>query len=156
MILKKPRPMADITHTCADIAGLRLLVWETFGIKGGGGNLWLPIVCTARGSLFAEVIAQNPDGQYFQPFDFSDRQRQPLYRFGFQLLEQLQAPPAVYLLQFSLPDPPEFLFDRLIPFPDRPASASIGVQEPDLFECHWRCITHQPIRDLIIRTFPKS
>ena len=143
--------MADIAHTCADIDGLRQLVHRTFHLDWGPGNCWLPIVNTARGALFAEVIGQNAQGAYFQPLDLTDRQRQPLYRLGFQLLDYLQAPPAVYLLQFQLSETGAILFDRLIPFPDKPAMASIGVQEPDLFECHWRCITHQPVRDVIIR-----
>jgi hypothetical protein len=44
----------------------------------------------------------------------------------------------------------EIEFDRVLPFPDERAIASIGVQTPDLFACHWRCITHQPINDLSI------
>ncbi|WP_019499623.1 hypothetical protein [Pseudanabaena sp. PCC 6802] len=47
--------------------------------------------------------------------------------------------------------PPPILFDRLIPFPDEPAIASIGVQEPNLFACHWLCLTQQPILDLKIK-----
>jgi hypothetical protein len=26
----------------------------------------------------------------------------------------------------------------------------LGVQEPDLFTCHWYCLTGKPIRDLLI------
>ncbi len=142
--------MPEIVRLCADLEGLRTLVAERFAIGSGAGDLWLPIVCTARGSLFAEVIGQTTAGNYYQPVHLSDRQRQPLYRFAFQLLDVLQADPAVYLLQFAWGEDYQVLFDRLIPFPDKPAIASVGVQSPDLFDCHWLCITGQPIYDLVI------
>jgi len=100
------------------------------------------------------VIGQDSNGSYYQPVHLSDRHRQPLYRLGFQLLDVLSAPPAVYLLQFAWAEEYKVCFDRLIPFPDKPAIASVGVQTPDLFECHWLCITGQPIHDLVI--YPPS
>jgi hypothetical protein len=148
--------MPEIVRLCANMEGLRTLVADKFGIGAGVGNLWLPVVCTARGSLFAEVIGQYADGSYYQPVHLSDRQRQPLYRFAFELLDTLQAPPSVYLLQFAWGSDHQVIFDRLIPFPDKPAIASVGVQTPDLFECHWLCLTEQPIYDLVIYPLPNS
>lgn len=49
---------------------------------------------------------------------------------------------------------PAICFDRLWPFPIAPAIASVGVQQPDLFACHWRCVTGQPIREITI--YPSS
>jgi hypothetical protein len=129
---------------------LRQLVTELWGIPAGAGNYWLPIIATLRGSVFAEVIGQNEETDaYIQPIHLNDRQRQPLYRLGFQLLNHLQAPPSVYLLQFGWSDSQSLLFDRLIPFPDTPAIASVGVQSPDLFACHWLCLTEQPLPEII-------
>jgi hypothetical protein len=67
---------------------------------------------------------------------------------------QESLPNAKPLRRHTNPSPihhPLILFDRLIPFPDEPAIASIGVQEPNLFTCHWLCLTHQPILDLKIK-----
>jgi len=111
--------------------------------------LWLPVVLTAKGPLYAEVIGLADDGSYQQPVDLSDVWRQPLYHLAYQLLQVLSAPPTTYLLQFGLPEQ-DLVFDRLWPFPTTPAIASIGVQEPDLFTCHWLCLTGQPISDLTI------
>jgi hypothetical protein len=165
--------MLDIVAACADVEGLRSWVHDLDRpdlVTTEAGDLWLPVVWTARGPLYAEVIAQHDDGKYFQPFHLSDRDRQPLYRLAQNLLSYLDAPPSVYLLKFTLvndtdtseptadPDQPDkkqtghkIGFDRLIPFPDEPAIASIGVQEPNLFVCHWLCLTNQPIYDLVIK-----
>jgi hypothetical protein len=137
----------NISQACRDISALRHLAASIAGVKvGDGGEMWLPIVWTARGPIYGEAIAI-VDGHYRQPFHLQDSQRQPLYRFAYQLLSHLTAPPATYLLQFGLVDT-EIFFDRLFPYPAEPALASIDVQTPDLFTCHWRCITQQPILDL--------
>ncbi len=146
----------DIIATCSDLTALRNWVNQEFGFGSTNqGNFWLPIVCTARGVIYAEVItklASNPD-KYHQPYHLKDHLRQPLYRLGFRLLDYLNAGPAVYLLQFDFDDSNNsVLFDRLIPFPDKPAIASVGVQEPDLYECHLLCTTNQPIYDLVIKS----
>jgi len=142
----------NLMTICDELESIRNLVNQEFGVRSTEqSNFWLPIVCTARGAIFAEVITQLVTEKYHQPYHLKDRLRQPLYRLGFQLLDRLQASPAVYLLQFDFNDT-ELLFDRLIPFPDRPAIASVGVQEPDLFECHLLCTTNQPIYDLIIKS----
>lgn len=136
---------------CAEVQSLRDLVadWQ-YGINAG--NYWLPLVVTAKGVLFGEVIAQISRGAmpaYHQPFHLVDAQRQSLYELGQRLLRSLSAPPGVYLLQFGLLEH-RIEFDRLIPFPDLPAIASVNVQTPNLFQCHWACLTNQPIRDLWI------
>jgi hypothetical protein len=134
-----------IGQTCQDIDRLRDLATATTGVKGGDqGNLWLPIIWTARGPIYGEAIGVIAGDNYHQPIHLDDLDRQPLYQFGYQLLTQLTAPPATYLVQFSKAET-GIIFDRLFPFPAIPALASIGVQQPDLFDCHWRCITHQSI-----------
>lgn len=141
-----------VHQACDDISGLREWAAENLQVAIGDFDLWLPVVLTVKGSLYGEVIgrdASSPQG-YLQPIDLSDRQRQPLYRLGFDLLLHLQAPPAVYLIQFGLLASEAIGFDRILPFPAAPAVASLGVQEPDLFVCHWYCLTGKPIRDLLI------
>lgn len=124
----------------------------------GVGNFWLPIVLTAKGALYAEVIGvkvntaltmQSPEPSYEQPIHLSDVQRQPLYALGQRLMRSLNAPPAVYLMQFGWQDD-AICFDRLLPFPAAPAIASLNAQAPDLFACHWSCLTGKPITDLAI------
>jgi hypothetical protein len=125
----------------------------------GDGQLWLPIVHTAKGSLYAEAIGQiersltqgaaTEEQAYCQPVHLSDEWRQSAYELGFRLLRTLNAPPAVYLMQFGITEQTLY-FDRLLPFPDLPAIASLGVQTPDLFLCHWHCLIGKPIYDLTI------
>lgn len=147
----------EIYQTCQDRTRLRQQVAQ-WGYTIGNGHLWLPIVHTAKGPLYAEVIGQtnsvSPQGSatktsYCQPIHLSDEWRQPLYELGFRLLKTLNAPPAVYLMQFRITDQTLY-FDRLLPFPDLPAIASLGSQTPNLFLCHWRCLIGKPIYDLTI------
>lgn len=147
----------DIITTCSDLTALRSWVEREFSFGSTDrGNFWLPLVCTARGIIYGEVITkvsnQSDDSdKYHQPYHLKDRLRQPLYRLGFRLLDYVKADPAVYLLQFDFDQSNNaVLFDRLIPFPDKPAIASVGVQEPDLYECHLLCTTNQPVYDLVI------
>jgi hypothetical protein len=134
----------SIGQTCQDIDRLRDLAAMTTGVKAGNdGNLWLPVIWTAQEPIYGEVIGGS-DGNYQQPIHPDDIDRQSLHLFGYQLLTQLTAPPATYLVQFSKAET-GIIFDRLFPFPAIPALASIGVQQPDLFDCHWRCITGQSI-----------
>jgi hypothetical protein len=138
----------DIFRSCVDIEALRHLAATRTGTKvGDRGNLWLPVVWTARGPMYGEVIGEVDADRYRQPIHFNDVDRQPLYQFGYQLLSQLNTPPATYLVQFSHQER-EVIFDRLWPFPALPALASIDIQSPDLFACHWRCITRQPMIDI--------
>ncbi|NJO72990.1 MAG: hypothetical protein HC833_04000 [Leptolyngbyaceae cyanobacterium RM1_406_9] len=147
-------PGQETYCACQDISEMRRRV-EQLGYLTGTGQLWLPIVLTARGALYGEVIgaevvsAEAVSPTFFQPLHLSDRWRQALYWLGQRLLRSLSAPPATYLLQFGF-EGEAIYFDRLLPFPAAPAIASLGVQSPDLFACHWLCISNQPILDLKI------
>jgi hypothetical protein len=115
------------------------------------GDHWLPIIYTAKGPMYGEVIGEGVmPNSYHQPIDLRDEQRQSLYRLGYQLLDSIAATPGVYLLQFSFSPERRLIFDRLWPFPAAPAIASLHCQQPDLFTCHWRCLTGQNISDVII------
>ena len=142
-------PGKTVYQACGDVRGLRKLV-ETWGYNTGTGEAWLPIVLTAKGPLYAEVIGRTSELSYFQPLHLSDLWRQQLYQLGYRLLRQLDAFPAVYLMQFGCGNL-DLYFDRLLPFPAMPALASIGVQVPDLFTCYWYCLTGRAILDLTIR-----
>jgi hypothetical protein len=146
----------NIFPACRNLKSLHQKV-QQFGYQASGTqeieSLYLPIVLTAKGPLYGEVIGQEETTQYQQPIDLPDQQRQPLYHLAYQLLKALAAPPSVYLLKFGY-EAEEIIFSRLLPFPDVPALASIGVQEPNLFTCYWHCLTNQPILDLTI--LPKS
>lgn len=152
-------PEQSLYQTCRDVEGLRLRVIRQLGervsadrsVCSGSGRFWLPIVLTAKGPLYGEVIQSDirDAAPYIQPLHLPDRYRQSLYQLGQRLLDLVSASPAVYLLQFDFQDE-AIVFDRLFPFPAAPAIASLGIQTPDLFDCHWRCLTHQPIRDLRI------
>ncbi|MGK7914267.1 MAG: hypothetical protein AB4038_01775 [Prochloraceae cyanobacterium] len=148
-------PARRIYKACQDIKGRRRWVEKKLGYKSCVndfqlGDLWLPIILTAHGPLYGEVIGEGEiPNSYQQPADFPDSQRQSLYNLAHNLLENLKALPAVYLLQFSW-RAQEIVFDRLWPFPAAPALASIRVQQPDLYTCHWHCLTGQQISDLTI------
>ena len=147
-------PARNIFQACSQVTTLRQRVQKLgYETVGGGqrlGDLYLPVVLTAKGPLYGEVISEGEaTSAYQQPVDLPDNQRQPLYHLAYQLLQSLSAPPTVYLLQFGYKEQ-NLVFDRLWPFPGVPAIASIGVQEPDLFTCHWHCLTGQPIFDLTI------
>jgi len=147
-------PARNIFQACSHVTSLRQQVQQLgYETVGGGqrlGDLYLPVVLTAKGPLYGEVISEGEaTSVYQQPVDLPDNQRQPLYHLAYQLVQSLSAPPAVYLLQFGYNEK-NLVFDRLWPFPAVPAIESIGVQEPDLFTCHWHCLTSQPIFDLTI------
>jgi hypothetical protein len=148
-------PAKSIFSACRNIGKTRQLVEHTLGYKTcvgdfALGHLWLPIVLTKKGPLYAEVIGEGAiPNSYEQPIDLPNRVRQSLYSLAFNLLEAISALPAVYLLQFSLRGQ-EIIFDRLWPFPAAPALASLRSQDPDLYTCHWYCLTDQPIVDLTI------
>ncbi|NEQ28459.1 MAG: hypothetical protein F6K28_57685 [Microcoleus sp. SIO2G3] len=140
-------PGQAVFQACRDVDRLRNRVRQ-MGYSTGTGAHWLPLVHTVKGALYGEAITTVADG-YQQPLHLSDRLRQPLYALGQTLMRQLSAPPAVYLLQFGI-TADDIVFDRLWPFPAATAIASVGVQLPNLYECHWRCLSHQPIVDLAI------
>ncbi len=150
-------PNQKIYQDCQQVEHLRHWVKEKlkYATNDGSyqtlGDLWLPVVLTDKGPLYGEVIAEGEVPNFYQqPIDLEDEVRQPLYFLAHQLVQHLGAPPSVYLLQFSLRLGKEVVFDRLWPFPAAPAMASIKVQKPNLYSCHWRCLTHQPILDLTI------
>jgi hypothetical protein len=138
----------DIFNACRQTAKMQQWVASEAGLAAGVGICWLPIVNTRQGIFYAAAVSQTGD-RYQQPFHITEQQRQSLYQLAAKLLEQLQAPPAVYLLAFGLADG-ELVFDRLLPFPAAPALASINVQQPDLFACHWRCLTNRPVLELLL------
>lgn len=152
-----------VYQACRDVYGLRQRLAQKLGCAIAQGCFWLPLVLTTKGPLYGEVIgvAGTTTGEmpehlspacglnYYQPFHLSDALRQQLYRMGQCLLQLLSAPPAVYLLQFGFQGA-DICFDRLWPFPAAPAIASLGVQEPDLFACHWYCLASLPLLDLTI------
>lgn len=142
-------PGRKVFDACQDIPTLRHWVKQQTTYSSSTAEFWLPLIHTAKGVLYGEAIAAQPDGTYLQPLNLTDRQRQPLYQLGFRLLKHLQAIPSVYLLGAAYQGT-ELLFDRLLPFPDQPALA--GVQQPDLFTCHWLCHSRQPILDVTIRS----
>ncbi len=157
---------SSVYGACAAISELRDWVEHHLGystLKTSGseptsaqGTHWLPIILTARGPIYGEVIGINNQGIYCQPISLADATKQPLFHLAYELVNYLNAPPAVYLMQIKLaPDNQGELsllaFDCLIPFPAAPAVASVGVQEPDLFACHWRCVQGQGITDVIIK-----
>jgi hypothetical protein len=148
-------PAQTIFQACRQVKSLRQRVQQQLGYATSDGSqklgdLYLPVVLTAKGPLYGEVIHEEQTANlYQQPIDLPDNQRQPLYHLAYQLLQSLLAPPAVYLLQFGYNEQ-NIVFDRLWPFPAAPAIASLGVQEPNLFTCHWHCLTRQPIFDLTI------
>jgi hypothetical protein len=148
-------PSQTIYQACQDILGRRTWVEEHLKCKSNPnlnwlGDLWLPVVWTADGPLYGEVIGEGVmPNAYEQPVELADNLRQALYSLASQCLEALEAPPSVYVLQFSVIEQ-EIVFDRLWPFPAAPAIASLGVQSPDLFSCHWQCLTDQAIADIQI------
>lgn len=150
-------PAQKIYQSCQDILGRRIWVEENLKYKSNPnlnwlGDLWLPVIWTAKGPLYAEVIGEGAmPNAYEQPVELADPLRQQVYSLAYQCLEALSAPPSVYLLQFSVIEQ-EIVFDRLWPFPAAPAIASLGVQSPDLFSCHWQCLTDQAIADIQIRS----
>lgn len=148
-------PGQDVFKFCRNISAARDRVAEELLFPVGEGSFWLPVVLTAKGPLYAEAIAAESDKlsgelSYRQPLHLSDVWRQQLYQLAYRLLvDILNAPPATYLMQFGFVGE-RILFDRLWPFPAAPAIASVGVQVPDLFICHWNCLTNQPIYDIQI------
>ena len=144
----------DVFRFCRNVSAARDRVAQELLFPVGEGNFWLPVVLTAKGPLYAEAIGAEASLQsdalsYSQPVHLSDLWRQQLYELAYRLLNLLNAPPATYLMQFGFVGE-RICFDRLWPFPAAPAIASVGVQLPDLFVCHWYCLTNKAIYDLQI------
>ena len=147
-------PQKKIYSACKDINARRRWVEKNLGCKTSVGDswlghLWLPIILTDK-LLFAEVIGEGPmPNSYEHPISIPKRQLKSLYGIAEQLLDSLNATPATYLLQFSLYNG-EIVFDRLWPFPAAPALITLKTQKPDLFTCHWHCLTNKPITNITI------
>jgi hypothetical protein len=147
-------PQKQIYSACKDINARRKWVEKNLGFKTSVGDswlghLWLPIILTDK-PMYGEIIGEGPmPNSYEQPVTIPNRQLKSLHSLAHQLLDCLDAPPAAYLLQFSLYNG-EIVFDRLWPFPAAPALVTIKTQQPDLFTCHWHCLTRQPILDISI------
>ncbi|ERN41264.1 hypothetical protein KR51_00021540 [Rubidibacter lacunae KORDI 51-2] len=140
---------------CREVEGLQARAARDLSVDIATADLptyWLPVALTARGPLYGEAIASNPNRKigYVQPADFPDRIRQSLYALAFRLLRWLDAPAALYLVEVGT-DGDRVAFSRLWPFPAAPALASLGVQQPDLFTAHWLCVSGQPLLDLVVR-----
>lgn len=147
-------PQKNIYSACKDINTRRRWVEKNLGFQTSVGDswlghLWLPIVLTDR-PIFAEIIGEGSmPNSYEQPVTIPHRQLKSLHGLADKLLDSLDAPPATYLLQFSIYNG-EIVFDRLWPFPAAPALITLKTQQPDLFTCHWHCLTNQPILDVSI------
>ncbi len=140
-------PGSGVYQACRDVTKLRDRI-QKLGYATGDGNFWLPIVLTAKGPLYAEVIGLK-ENNYYQPIHVGDEVRQVLYQMGWKVLRSLNALPATYLMQFGF-EGKDIYFDRLLPFPGEAAIASIGIQSPDLFACHWHCLMGLPLFELCI------
>ena len=147
-------PQRKIYSACKNINSRRRWVEKNLRFKTSVGDswlghLWLPIVMTNK-PLFGEVIGEGSmPNSYEHPVQIPKRQRKSIHDLAEQLLASLSATPATYLLQFSLYNG-EIVFDRLWPFPAAPALITLKTQQPDLFTCHWRCMTNQKISKINI------
>ena len=147
-------PEQRIYSACKDINSRRKWVENNLGLKTSVGDswlghLWLPIILTDK-PIYGEIIGEGSmPNSYEQPVAIPNRQRQSLHDLAGKLLESLEATPATYLLQFSLYKG-EIVFDRLWPFPAAPALITLKTQKPDLFTCHWHCLTKQPVPEISI------
>lgn len=142
-----------IYQDCKDIKGCRQWVEKTLGYKTSIGDswlgdLWLPIAVTPEELIYGEIIAEGAfPNSYEQPITLDKSLSHSLYELAQGLLECLDAPPSLYLLQFRLKGQ-QIVFDRLWPFPAAPAIASLNYPHPNLFACYWHCLTHQPLPSL--------
>ncbi|OKH19292.1 hypothetical protein NIES208_03170 [[Limnothrix rosea] IAM M-220] len=149
-----PFDQHQLFQACRDIDARRAWVLENTTHKTGGhsflGDHWLPIIYNPQGSLCGAVIGEGVmPNSYHQPTNLGKEEQKALSQLGFQLLESIAASPGVYLMQFGYSSNKEILFDRLWPFPAAPAIASLVPQQTDLFACHWRCLIHQPVTDIV-------
>lgn len=148
-------PAQKIYDACRDVEQRRQWVKQNFGYQTSQesqwlGDLWLPIVLTSTKLIYGSIIAEGViPNDYRQPYDLPPEILPPLYRLADALLDSIGAIPSVYLLQFRLLEKQAIIFDRLWPFPATPAISSIQQQEPDLFVCHWHCLSHQPISEIL-------
>lgn len=113
------------------------------------GDCWLPIIWSAGEPQFGAAITEGAmPNAYQHPYPLAPVLREELQTLARFLLENLEAPPSVYLLQFALRRE-QVIFDRLWPFPAAPALASLNKAAPDLFAYHWFCLSGQPLSALL-------
>ncbi len=142
-----------IYQDCKNVKARRQWVDKMLGYKtsiGSAwlGDLWLPIAVTPTELIYGEIIGEGAfPNSYEQPISLKKSLRRPLHELAQGLLESLDAPPSLYLLQFRLKGQ-NIVFDRLWPFPAAPAIASLTYPHPNLFSCYWHCLTHQPLPSL--------
>ena len=148
-------PGQAVYQACQEIAPRRQWVSEHLDLPLCNdahwlGDHWLPMIVSAQGIQFAPLIREGmmPNVYDLLPWESTpyQRHRAKLEQLAQTLIQALNAPPAVYLLQFSLSQ--TILFDRLWPFPAAPAIATMGHEQLDLFAYHWRCLNHLPIPTL--------
>jgi len=115
----------------------------------------LPIVFSDEKLIYGSVIGEGMiPNDYQQPHNLSSRILTQIRHLAEGLLDSIQAIPSVYLLQFRLMNG-EIIFDRLWPFPATPAISSINQQYPDLFACHWCCLSNQRIPEIVYPSMVK-
>ncbi|MGV2828280.1 hypothetical protein [Myxosarcina sp. GI1(2024)] len=147
-------PARQTFIACKNIGERRLWVEQKLGFKTSVGDswlghLWLPVILTPHETMYGEIIGEGEmPNSYEQPVELHRRHYKSLHRLADELLSSLSAPPAVYLLQFSLYGG-EIVFDRFWPFPAAPALVTLRTQQPNLFACHWRCLTGKEIPKLV-------
>ncbi|MFM1843880.1 MAG: hypothetical protein RLZZ490_2623 [Cyanobacteriota bacterium] len=148
-------PGQAVYQACQEIAVRRQWVSEHLSLPLCNdahwlGDHWLPIIVSADGIQCAPLIHEGMMPNAYNLLSWEtipyQRHRNHLEHLADALIQTLNAPPAVYLLQFSLSQ--TILFDRLWPFPAAPAIATIGYDSLDLFAHHWRCLNGFPIPTL--------
>ena len=148
-------PGQTVYQACQDIATRRQWVSEHLDLPLCNdahwlGDHWLPIVVSDQGIQFAPLIHEGMMPNVYDLLSWEStpyqRHRETLEHLAQALIQVLNAPPAVYLLQFSLSQ--SILFDRLWPFPAAPAIATMGYEQLDLFAYHWCCLNNLPTQTL--------
>ena len=141
-------PAQKVYQACRDLEKRRRWVKHNFDYQTTHdniwlGDLWLPLILTKEKLMYSSIIGEGMmPNDYQQPNDLPLEIFSKLKKLGSQLLDSINAVPSVYLLQFKIVDH-DIVFDRLWPFPATPAIASIHAQNPDLYTCHWRCLSEQ-------------
>ena len=143
-------PAQGVYDACRDLESRRRWVKQRFGYQTSQdnsylGDLWLPVILTDKELIYGSVISEGMiPNDYQQPYDLPLDVYPKLKQLASDLLNSIDAIPSVYLVQFRLLGH-DIIFDRLWPFPATPAVASINVQQPDLYACHWLCLSNQPL-----------
>ncbi|AIE74528.1 MULTISPECIES: hypothetical protein [unclassified Synechocystis] len=111
------------------------------------GDHWLPIIVSTDEIGFSPLIYEGmmPNAYEMVSWDLPpyQRYRDVLENLAWALVKELKAPPAVYLLQFSVAQ--GLVFDRLWPFPAAPAIVTINQGQGNLYTYHWCCLNNLPL-----------